>query len=380
MSTYLARLALAGLLAASTSNAMAATSIAPKEIVDGIANAAITGGHCDGLAIGVNQAGTENEYFYGESGTARPIDGKTVFEIASVTKTFAALILALATQRADKPMRLDDPLQKYAPPGVTLPSVNGTPIRLIDLATHTAGLPRQDTDASAPQPPKQVWAFTAGLTLNSEPGTKFLYSNLGFGLLSDAEERDQHKGFGQLLKAQITGPLGMNDTVISVSPDQQARKAQGHRAGGRNAPPQDPAKHMGLLGAGSLNSTLDDLMKYLAFQMGGGSGPLMQAAVLTQTPIRPTGPKGQIGLAWNTNKLGDGTPFINKDGTSKGGFTSYVAFTPSTRTGVVVLSNRLGCKVPLISRNLLSALNHATPDAGAGADAQGDDDVDAGAQ
>ena len=127
---------------------------------------------------------------------------------------------------------------------------------------------------------------------------------------------------------------------------------------------------MGLLGAGSLNSTLDDMMKYLAFQMGGGSGPLMQAAVLTQTPIRPTGPKGQIGLAWNTNKLSDGTLFINKDGTSAGGFTSYVAFSPSTETGVVVLSNRLGCKVPLISHNLLSALNHAPPDAAANTELQ----------
>jgi D-alanyl-D-alanine-carboxypeptidase/D-alanyl-D-alanine-endopeptidase len=376
MRTSLTRLVAAVLLATSASNAMAATDAGPKAIVDGIANTAITGGHCDGLAIGIDQAGTENEYFYGKSGTVRAIDGKTVFEIASVTKTFAALILALATQRADKPMRLDDSLQKYAPPGVTLPSLNGTPIRLVDLATHTAGLPRQDTDTSAPQPPKQVWAFTAGLTLNSEPGTKFLYSNLGFGLLSDAEERDQKQGFGQLLKAQITGPLGMSDTVITVSPDQQARKAQGHRAGGRNTPPQDPTKHLGLLGAGSLNSTLDDLMKYLAFQMGGGSGPLMQAAVLTQTPIRPTGPKGQIGLAWNTNKLGDGTSFINKDGTSKGGFTSYVAFTPSTQTGVVVLSNRLGCKVPLISHNLLSALNKTPLDAATAADAPSDDDAD----
>ena len=218
------------------------------------------------------------------------------------------------------------------------------------------------------------------MTLNSEPGTKFLYSNLGFGLLSDMEESDQHQGFVQLPKAQITGPLGMNDTVIDVSPDQQARKAQGHRAGGRNTPPQDSSTHMGLLGAGSLNSTLDDMMKYLAFQMGGGSGPLMQAAVLTQTPIRPTGPKGQIGLAWNANKLSDGTLFINKDGTSAGGFTSYVAFSPSTETGVVVLSNRLGCKVPLISHNLLRALNHAPLDAAANSDLQSDDDVDAGTQ
>ena len=243
MRTSLTRLVAAALLATSASNAMAATDAGPKAIVDGIANTAITGGHCDGLAIGIDQAGTENEYFYGKSGTARAIDGKTVFEIASVTKTFAALILALATQRADKPMRLDDPLQKYAPPGVTLPSLNGTPIRLVDLATHTAGLPRQDTDTSAPQPPKQVWAFTAGLTLNSEPGTKFLYSNLGFGLLSDAEERDQKQGFGQLLKAQITGPLGMSDTVITVSPDQQARKAQGHRANERRTLPHRRSSH-----------------------------------------------------------------------------------------------------------------------------------------
>ena len=86
MRTYLANLLMAGLLATSATNAMAAANAAPKAIVDGIANAAITGGHCDGLAIGIDQAGSKNEYFYGQSGTARPIDGKTEFEIASVTK------------------------------------------------------------------------------------------------------------------------------------------------------------------------------------------------------------------------------------------------------------------------------------------------------
>ena len=334
-----------------------------KAVVDPIANPAVaTGGKCPGLAIGIDQAGTLSELFYGKSGTARPLDGKTEFEIDSVTKTFTGLILALATQRSEKPVHLDDPLQMYAPPGVTLPTFGGVPIHLVDLATHTAGVPRGKIGDSG-QTPQEVWGLTARLKLASQPGAKYLYSNIGFGLLGLAEERDQGQSLEKIFEQQITGPLGMPDTRMILSSEQLARKAQGHHPNGTKAANDDPAAKLGIAGAFALNSTLDDMMKYLALQLGSGPAPLTQAAALAQTPVHPIGPNGQVGLAWNVNHLHDGTLVINKDGTGPG-FTDFVAFTPSTHTGVVVMANQLQCGVSKISFSILSALNHWSPDAG----------------
>lgn len=351
------RLLMAATFALAPAGAFAAApDPAVRATVDPIAAAAVAGGHCAGLAIGIDQAGTTGELFYGKSDTSRPIDGKTEFEIDSVTKTFTALVLALATQRADHPMHLGDPLQQYAPAGVTLPTYNGTPIHLVDLATHTAGVPRGKI-GDKNQTPDEVWHLAAGLKLASDPGTTYLYSNIGFGLLGLAEEDDQKKSLQQIFADEITGPLGMADTRIALTPDEQARKAQGHHPNGSRAPADDTRTKLGIAGAFALNSTPDDMLKYLALQLGDGPPALVAAATLAQAPIHPVGPNGEVGLAWNTNRMKDGTPIIDKDGTGPG-FTDYVAFTPATHTGVFVMANQLSCNVQQASLQILSQLDH----------------------
>jgi serine-type D-Ala-D-Ala carboxypeptidase/endopeptidase len=69
----------------------------------------------------------------------RPVDGTTLFEVGSVTKTFTALLLADAVVRGE--VRLDTPLRAVVPAGVRVPSRDGVDITLEDLATHRSGLP-----------------------------------------------------------------------------------------------------------------------------------------------------------------------------------------------------------------------------------------------
>jgi Beta-lactamase/Protein of unknown function (DUF1194) len=80
-------------------------------------------------------------FAYGRSGTADnlPLDGDTVFEIGSITKVLTALILADMDERGEVTMA--DPVAKYLPASVKVPDYQGTPITLLDLATHTSGLP-----------------------------------------------------------------------------------------------------------------------------------------------------------------------------------------------------------------------------------------------
>jgi serine-type D-Ala-D-Ala carboxypeptidase/endopeptidase len=69
----------------------------------------------------------------------QPLDGDTVFEIGSITKVFTRLLLADMAYRGE--VSLDDPVSKYLPPTVKIPERNGRIITLVDLATHTSGLP-----------------------------------------------------------------------------------------------------------------------------------------------------------------------------------------------------------------------------------------------
>ena len=81
---------------------------------------------------------------YGETspGSGRAPDANSLIRLCSISKIFTAdLLMKLATEGK---VGLTDPLQNYAPPGEIVPDgVDGTKISLLDLATHTAGLPRE---------------------------------------------------------------------------------------------------------------------------------------------------------------------------------------------------------------------------------------------
>src|SRR6266566_9509983 len=72
-----------------------------------------------------------------DNGTRQEVNGDTVFEIGSVTKTFTTLLLVDMVERGK--VKLDDPVAKYLPESVKVPSRNGKQITLLDLVTHTAG-------------------------------------------------------------------------------------------------------------------------------------------------------------------------------------------------------------------------------------------------
>lgn len=94
------------------------------------------------MIVGVRVGAAEQIFSYGETirRSGRRPSPTTVFEIGSVTKTFTATLLALFAERGI--VRLDDPLQAYVPGWVTVPSYGGRQITLLDLATHTSGLPK----------------------------------------------------------------------------------------------------------------------------------------------------------------------------------------------------------------------------------------------
>ena len=67
-------------------------------------------------------------------------DGRTLFEIGSITKVFTGILLAEMAERGE--VRLEQPVAELLPGDVVVPTRNGRQIRLVDLSTHSSGLPR----------------------------------------------------------------------------------------------------------------------------------------------------------------------------------------------------------------------------------------------
>src|SRR5438045_6073608 len=98
-----------------------------------------------GIAVGIlDPDGRTRVFAYGTSGTSRPLDANSVFEIGSITKTFTATTLADMVVKGE--VKLEDPVAKYLPGASHVPSRNGREITLVDLATQSSGLPRMPTN------------------------------------------------------------------------------------------------------------------------------------------------------------------------------------------------------------------------------------------
>jgi CubicO group peptidase (beta-lactamase class C family) len=311
------------------------------------------GGACRGLAIGIKKGTVRAQRFYGVTGHGGRPGPDTEFEIGSITKTFTATLLAWADRQGR--MHIDDPLAKYVPPDARVPLFNGQPIRLAHLAEHTAGLPRKMPTPGPRLMPPAVWEFLSNYQLTRPPGAQFLYSNLGYGILALAIVRTYGQRLEPLIASVITRPLGMHDTAINLGPAQHARLAQGFGPKGNPAPENTPG-FPAMNGAGAVRSTLNDMMRYLDFELGETRSPLNSLLPVTHQVRHPAGPHGSVGLGWQMQMLASGQPIILKDGAMPG-YASFMVFAPSTHTGAVILSNQARCPVRKIGATLINALN-----------------------
>jgi len=305
--------------------------------------APVDSGFYAGIAVGlIARDGTRRVVTYGPHAGVTPFDGSTVFEIASITKTFAAAVLADMVTKGE--VALDDPVAKHLPPGTTVPSRGGREITLLDLATQTSGLPRlpgnlvisDSTNPYANYTVADLDAFLARYTLPRDIGASYEYSNLGFGLLGRALAHRAGTDFETMVRQRILTPLGMNATRIALTLEMTRRLAPGHA---ENGTPTANWDFPSLPAAGALRSTLDDMLTYIHANADSTSTPLGPTLAMTHSARRPAGsPAMQIGLAWNRVRAPSGHTVVWHNGGS-GGYRSFTGYDEATGLGVVVLTN-----------------------------------------
>jgi CubicO group peptidase (beta-lactamase class C family) len=321
---------------------LTAQAIALDQELEHTVRVRVDNGYNVGIVIGVVDEQGKRYYSYGETsfGTGDLPDENTVFEIGSITKVFTATLLADMVRRGE--IELDDPIQLYLPTGVTAPTRKQASITLLDLATHTSGLPRlpgnlQPADPSNPYADytaQQMYEFLDGYGLQRDIGEQYEYSNYGAGLLGNLLANAGGAEYADLIAQRITAVLGMDDTAVELSEDMRERLAQGHSGSTPVANWDIPI----LAGAGALRSTAADMLTFLAANLGLVDTPIEPALSDTHSARRPTNsPAMQVGLGWHIRTGGNGETVWHNGGT--GGYRSFAGFAREGRTGVIVLTN-----------------------------------------
>ena len=328
-------------LVAGHADCLAQAPTIPDDVVASV-HARVDHGYNVGIVVGVVNRQGRTYFAYGRtvvSGDEQP-DESTVFEIGSITKVFTSILLADMVERGE--VALDDPIERFLPDSVKAPTRGGRSITLVDLATQTSGLPRMPAnfapaDAANPYADysvKQMYDFLSNYTLRRDIGAQYEYSNYGVGLLGHILTLRAGVDYEELVKERITDVLGMPDTRVTLTPEMRSRLAAGHAGSQQVANWDIPT----LAGAGALRSTAQDMLAFLAANLGLTETPLQAAMAMTHEARHEAGsPQMHIGLGWHIRTGGDHVVVWHNGGT--GGYRSFAGFVEETQTGVVVLTN-----------------------------------------
>jgi serine-type D-Ala-D-Ala carboxypeptidase/endopeptidase len=322
---------------------------------------------------------------YGQTypGSHQKPNADSLIRLCSLSKILTTDLLVKLV--ADGRLSLSDPLQKFAPRNVTVPvrtvrGLSGRPITLRDLATHTAGLPREiaypEGDAGHFTFPDYNfrWQWLPGFRLRTVPGTAAHYSNIGFDLLADALSVAAGETYPQLFADRIAKPLGLRDTTVSPTPGECARLLLGARNQGRCTDTTAAA------GSGGMYSTANDMTRWLEYLLDLPGVPMHHDPAATATYIQSSelrwtqglgraGVPNGIGLGWvHINQPDDPTPddpttIIEKTG-GGAGFTTYIALNPRRHIGIFVAATdgrHNGADIFRASNDLLLYLAGLTP-------------------
>ena len=194
-------------------------------------------------------------------------DRDSVFRIASMTKSFTAAAVLLL--RDGGRLRLDDPVSRWVPELADLAraTADSPPITIEHLLTMSAGFPTDDPwgDRQQGLDPALFAAFLReGISLAWAPGTRFEYSNLGYGILGRVITRAAGVEYRDFVRDELLVPLGMNATAFLQEEVPVERLALGYlrRDGAWLEEPIDP--YGALASMGGIFTSIGDLARWVA--------------------------------------------------------------------------------------------------------------------
>jgi CubicO group peptidase (beta-lactamase class C family) len=352
--------------------------------IDEIANQAFAGWHVPGLAYGVVLDGALihsrglGMLRVGEDATPT---ASSVFRIASMTKSFTAATVLLL--RDEGRLRLDDLAEHYVPElaGLRYPTTDSPRISVRHLLTMTAGFPTDDPWGDRQQGldlDEFRRLIARGLSFAWAPGTRFEYSNTGYGILGRLITNVAGREYKDVVIERLLRPLGMDSTTYLESEVDPGRRALGYVWRNERYLPEPIDGYGALAAMGGIFTTVEDLARWVAgFQdaMPPRDGPddthpLSRASRREmQQPMVPAGVRLTHASAEGVSEVeaaAYGFGLFTVDDARIGrvvghgggypGFGSNMRWHPASGLGVIALTNhRYGPATPL-ARDLLAEL------------------------
>jgi serine-type D-Ala-D-Ala carboxypeptidase/endopeptidase len=318
------------------------------------------------IVVGLVNPNGAQFYGYGNMSNANHIivNKDTIFAIGSITKVFTTILLADMVNRGL--VNLDDPIEKYLPTSIKVPTFNGQKITLENLATHTSGLSEfpsshcvsnfngTDDDNSIQARLffiecdknytfDQLYQDLSNTTLIREPGLKFEYSTFGISLLGHILALKSGMSYDRLVEERILNVLGMNSTSIVLSDAQKSRLAIGH-LNGQELPFWNTSRP--IAPAGGLHSSVADLLKFASANLGLIDTKINDAMKESHIIIHDS----RLGKAFSNNytayvSLGwiiatnFGIQIVEHNGETADGYNSFIALNTSKDKGIVIIAS-----------------------------------------
>ena len=290
---------------------------------------------------------------YGEADVEKKVAAtpNSVYRIGSITKQFTGLMLLQLVEKGR--VHLTDPVEKYLP---EINRIQGREPRwpavtLLQLATMTSGIDREPEDLPTfLVGPVSSWEQTtikalARTRYAHEPGTKYLYSNIGYAALGAALARAAGRPFTDYVRDEILAPLAMERTAFTLAPEIAPHLAKGyavrHNELDGSAPEREHEGRGYKVPNGALYTTVGDLAKFLAFELGHGPSSVLSEKTREENYSRVYSASGSLdsgyGVGFQTTRRG--TVVAIGHGGSVAGYNAAAHVHRPSQTGVIVLRN-----------------------------------------
>jgi len=278
-----------------------------------------------------------------------PMQTDTIFDLASVTKTFTAVAVMRLVEQGK--LELDTPAARYLPEF----AANGKQdITLRQLLTHTSGLPAGFTGDKPRSTPEELMQVLYAQELAAPPGQRYIYSDLGLITLGKIVEKVSGVTLDRFVEQQITGPLDLHDTTYNPPASWRYRIAATEcqppeKRGTLRGEVHDGNAWVlgGVAGHAGLFSTARDLARFGQMMLNGGEvdGVRILKPETVKLMTHPQGaavPTENVGLVWELNEdwyMGD---LAARTTFGHTGYTgTSIVVSPEQKLVVVLLTNRL---------------------------------------
>ena len=320
------------------------------QFVDETAESLLTKWNLEGFSIAIVKDGkTCLTKGYGKRNADTKFDGQTILPIGSATKSFTALILGMLVEEGK--LSWDTKVKDILGDLQLYDDTTAQRITIRDLLSHRTGISSQDAHGVyCPLMPREEYIKTYRyLQPVCDMRYQFHYSNQMVVLAAYVAEKITGKSWEALVKERILDSLQMDHTNTSVKDlDTIENKATGYLNMGPSGNVAQPYLDLGAVApAGGINSTAEDMAKYMLFQLSDGKGIISKASLAEMhTPQMIGSPylwklkeitETNYGLCWFTDFY-RGYRMISHGGNTLG-FSALITLVPEADLGIAVLSN-----------------------------------------